>query len=241
MSKTKDAIFLMIGDELLSGRTQDKNLTVLGKFLADKGVVLKEARVIIDDKQIIADNVNELRAKCDYLFTSGGIGPTHDDITTESIAYAFGVAATEHPDARAALDKHYQGDILNDARLKMAIVPEGASLVANHISAAPGYHIGNVFVLAGVPTIFAAMLDEVSGDLESGEPILSDSISLMMREGDIADFVTNIQASNPEVAIGSYPFIQNGKQGTNLVVRSRNKTAIAKVIGKLQSGLIAYD
>ena len=215
------AAIVVIGDEILSGRTQDRNVAQIATWLNAQGIRLSEARVVADDAQAIAEAVNILRARNDYLFTTGGIGPTHDDITVDAIADALGVAVVVHPKARAVLDAYYadKGG-LTDARLRMARVPEGATLIENRMSGAPGMHIANVFIMAGVPHITAQMLDALTGSLEGGAPLISVTLGAWVPESEVADILRTAERDHPGCAIGSYPFFREGKVGANFVVRS---------------------
>ena len=213
------AAVLVIGNEILSGRTQDVNLNWLAKELTALGIRLREARVVADIEEEIVASVNELRARYDYVFTTGGIGPTHDDITSSSIAKAFGLPWVRHPDAVKILEAQYEPGQLNEARLRMATMPAGAELVANPVSGAPGYRIGNVFVLAGVPSIMRAMFDDVRGRLRGGPPLLSRTVSTYLGEGTIAKPLGELQERFSELDIGSYPFFRGGRFGTSLVIR----------------------
>ena len=223
-ARTWTAALLVIGDEILSGRTQDKNVAQVAVWLNDQGIRLVEVRVVPDDAARIAEAVNALRAKHDYLFTTGGIGPTHDDITIDAIAAAFGVPVVLHPDARRILEDYYRDRPggLTDARLRMARVPEGAELIPNGTSGAPGVRIGNVHILAGVPYIAAAMLEALSGKLEGGRPVVSVTVGARAAESDVADLLRETEAANPGVAIGSYPFFKDGGYGANFVIRSED-------------------
>ncbi len=231
MEDAPTACVLVIGDEILSGRTQDTNLKYLGENLAMMGIRLKEARVIPDVPNVIVDAVNTCRALYTYVFTTGGIGPTHDDITTECIARAFGRKVFRHPDAVARLTTYYEGHP-NEARLKMAEVPEGpdVELINNRITAAPGYRIGNVFVLAGVPSIARAMFEAIAPQLKKGAPVHSNHVDSSVGEGDLAAELTEIQSRYTNVSIGSYPFLRDGRPWTSIVARSTDKDAIAKAL-----------
>jgi len=220
------AAVLIIGNEILSGRTQDANLNVIAKKLAGIGVRLCEARVVPDIEADIVKAVNELRARYTYLFTTGGIGPTHDDITAEAVGRAFGMPVIEHPEARARLLAYYTDTGINPARLRMARVPQGATLIDNPISAAPGFRIENVYVLAGVPGIMQAMMDNVAAQLRHGPAIHSIAISGAVAESTVAEELANIAAHWPQLDIGSYPWFRQGKYGTSLVVRGTDKTAV---------------
>jgi molybdenum cofactor synthesis domain-containing protein len=222
------ACVIIIGNEILSGRTQDTNLSWLARELNKKGVKLREARVIPDIPEEIIKTVNECRAKYDYIFTTGGIGPTHDDITTECIARAFGVKVIRSKEAEALFVNHYSADKLNAARLKMCDVPEGATLIANSVSVAPGFNIGNVYVMAGIPRVMQAMFGEVLPTLKGGKPVLSESVSVFIAEGTIAAGLTEVQNQFPDVEIGSYPFSRDNRYGTSLVARSEDSEQLAK-------------
>lgn len=217
---------ILIGNELLSGRTKDSNLAFLGEQLAEIGIALVEARVITDDREVIAQTVNELRAKVTYLFTTGGIGPTHDDITAESIAYAFGVPHSLDERAVAILREHYPPGELNQARLRMATVPEGASLIENPVSKAPGFQIGNVYVMAGIPKVMQAMFQSIRPGLTGGPPILSESVTVYLPESKVAAGLAAIQAEHPNLDLGSYPFQLQGRFGTRLVARGTDTIAL---------------
>ena len=215
------AAMLVIGDEILSGRTRDSNLHYLAGELTRHGLRLVEARVVADDHDAIVAAVNALRARVDHLFTSGGIGPTHDDITADAVAAAFGVPIGVREDARALLAAHYAraGLEFNAARQRMARMPEGATLIDNPISAAPGFTLGNVHVMAGVPAIFEAMLASVLATIAGGAPLLSQSLQVNRGEGEVAEAFGALAAEFPDLSMGSYPFIRNGAHGTNLVIR----------------------
>jgi len=229
------AAILVIGDEILSGRTRDANMHHLAGELTKHGIELAEARVVSDDHDAIVAAVRALSAAYDTVFTSGGIGPTHDDITADAIAAAFDVSIDVRADARALLQAHYdrQGMELNAARLRMARIPDGATLIDNPVSIAPGFVIGNVNVMAGVPSIFQAMLASVIPTLTGGAPMLSQSLRIARGEGDIAGPLSDLAAAHPEVSIGSYPFIRDGVHGANIVVRSSDGAAVDAVITAL--------
>jgi molybdenum cofactor synthesis domain-containing protein len=216
------AALLVIGDEILSGRTQDKNVAQVATWLNGEGIRLAEVRVVPDVTERIAEAVNALRERHDYLFTTGGIGPTHDDITVDAIAEAFGVPVVVHPQARAILEDYYRDRPggLNQARLRMARVPEGAELIANPSSGAPGVKLGNVHILAGVPHIAASMLEALTGTLEGGRPMVSVTVGARAAESEVAELLRETEAAHPGVAIGSYPFFNDGRYGANFVVRS---------------------
>jgi len=231
--KTVTAALIIIGNEILSGRTHDKNIPYIATKLNEAGVQLREVRVIPDIGSTIIDTVNVLRAQHDYIFTTGGIGPTHDDITCEFVAQAFGVPVIRHPEAERLLLAHYGPEQINDARMKMANVPQGATLIPNPVSAAPGFIIGNVHVMAGVPRIAQAMLDWVVPTLIGGAPVMSVSITTNLPEGTIADGLTAIANGYPDIDIGSYPTFKQGELATTLVVRSpdaaQNEAAAAEI------------
>ena len=229
------ACVLIIGNEILSGGTQDANLAFLAKGLNDVGIRLREARVIPDDCETIISTVNEARGKFDYVFTTGGIGPTHDDITSASIAEAFGVKLIVHPEARRILESHYPPGGLNAARLRMAQVPEGASLLPNPISRAPGFRVENVYVLPGVPQIMQAIFNELRHRLKGGAKVLSRSVSCTLGEGTIAQDLAALQERYPDVEIGSYPYFRRSDFGVTLVVRGTDRDRIAAAIEELKA------
>ena len=222
------AAVLVIGDEILSGRTKDANMGFLAERLTELGIRLREARVVPDDAEEIVAAVNALRARYDYVFTTGGIGPTHDDITAECIARAFGVPLLRHPEAVRRLEAHYEAGQLNEARLRMANVPEGGTLIDNPVSAAPGFRIGNVHVMAGVPRIMQAMFDSIAPTLKGGDRVLSRTVTCDLGEGVIAAGLGAIAAQFPELTVGSYPYFRAGKFGTSLVLRGTDAGQLAK-------------
>jgi molybdenum cofactor synthesis domain-containing protein len=215
------AAMLVIGDEILSGRTRDTNTHFLAEALTNRGIRLMEARVVADDHAAIVAAVNALRGAWDHVFTSGGIGPTHDDITADAVAAAFGVGISHRADAMALLAAHYAraGIEFNTARQRMARIPDGATLIDNPVSTAPGFTLGNVHVMAGVPRIFEAMVTGVLATLTGGAPLLSQSWQVNRGEGEIAEAFAALAADYPDLAMGSYPFQRNGAYGTNLVIR----------------------
>jgi len=221
---------LVIGDEILSGRTKDKNIGYIAEFLTNIGVDLTEVRVVRDDEAAIIAALDALRHRYTYVFTTGGIGPTHDDITADCVAKAFGVGIDHHPEAVALLRERMAqtGTEMNEARMRMARIPVGADLIRNKVSAAPGFRIGNVHVFAGVPAIMQAMLDEVAPTLKTGARMLSESVRADLREGDIGSELGAIAKLHPEVTIGSYPFFDE-KRGpnTNVVIRARDEAKLA--------------
>ena len=231
------ASMLVIGDELLSGRTQDANMHYLANQLTKIGINFCEARFIRDDAAVIVSNIVELSTKFDYLFTSGGIGPTHDDITTDCVAEAFGRQVSVRSDALNILKKYYDGKgiELNEARLRMARIPEKADLIENLISGAPGYIIENVYVMAGVPKIFQSMLQTILPNLKKGSPTLSLSIKLYKGEGDIALELEQIVKAFSKLNFGSYPFNENGIHGTNIVIRGKDKKLMIKAEEKVRT------
>jgi molybdenum cofactor synthesis domain-containing protein len=231
------AAMLVIGDEILSGRTRDTNTNYLATELTARGIRLMEARVVADDAPAIIAAVNALRQGWDHVFTSGGIGPTHDDITADAIADAFGVPITHRADAMALLSAHYDraGLLFNDARQRMARIPDGAALIDNPISTAPGFTLGNVHVMAGVPKIFEAMVASVLPTLTGGDPLLSQSLRVMRGEGDIAGPFGTLAAAYPDLSMGSYPFTQNGTFGTNLVIRGTDATRLNAAMATLRA------
>ena len=223
-TRTWTAALIVIGDEILSGRTQDQNVAQVATWLNDHGIRLAEVRVVPDDLARIGETVNVLRAEHDYVFTTGGIGPTHDDITVDAIAAAFGVPVVVHPEARRMLEDYSRGRpggfALTETRLRMARVPEGAELLPNPSSGAPGVKMANVYILAGVPYIAAAMLEALTGKLEGGRPVVSVTVGARAPESDVADLLRETEAAHPGVAIGSYPFFKDGGYGSNFVIRS---------------------
>jgi len=229
------AALIIIGDEILSGRTQDTNLAYLAKWLNELGIRLMEARVIPDEEDTIIEAVNACRARFDYVFTTGGIGPTHDDITTDAIARAFGVAAPEHEEALSRLRQHYGKAGLNPARRRMARIPEGAVLIDNPISRAPGYRMENVFVLAGIPAVMQAMLESIRHDLVGGAPVRAHAIAVNLPESVVAGALSEIQARHRDVSIGSYPYFRDGRVGANLVLRSTDTARIDQVADEVRA------
>ena len=231
---------LIIGDEILSGRIQDRNVAPIATWLNLQGIRLAEVRVVPDARDRIAAAVNALRAENDYLFTTGGIGPTHDDITVDAIADATGVGVEIHPKARAVLEAYYAGrGGITEARLRMARVPAGASLIENQMSGAPGIRHGNIFILAGVPHIAALMLEALSGTIEGGRPLLSRTIGCWVAESEVADLLGETEASHEGCQIGSYPFFRDGRVGANFVIRSvdlaRLEGCVADLVARLEA------
>lgn len=238
MSDPVRACLIIIGNEILSGRTHDKNLPYLAEELNTLGVRLAETRVIPDIEQTIIDTVNECRAAFDYVFTTGGIGPTHDDITSECVAKAFGVAIELNADAHALLKSHYENpEDLNEARLRMAHIPVGAELIDNPISKAPGFRMENVYVMAGVPMIMQAMFQGIKHQLVGGKPMVSRSVGGYIPEGAIAKVLAEIQGDFPKTDIGSYPFLREGKLGTTLVVRGENPDEVNQASERIRTAI----
>jgi molybdenum cofactor synthesis domain-containing protein len=231
--KTLKAALIVIGNEILSGRTQDANIKFTAEKLMSRGIALCEVRVVPDIEEKIIRAVNELKAGVDYVFTTGGIGPTHDDITAESIAKAFGVELRSDPEARRVMDEYYKGE-WNPARLKMTMIPEGARLVPNPVSGAPGFNIGNVYVMAGVPRIMQGMLESILPLLQEGARIISVTVACSLRESQIADRLAALQERYEDVDIGSYPQYREGPHNLNLVLRSvdagRLQAAVAELL-----------
>jgi molybdenum cofactor synthesis domain-containing protein len=233
------AAILVIGDEILSGRTKDKNIGYIAEYLTNIGVDLKEVRVVADEEADIVAALNALRARYEYVFTTGGIGPTHDDITADSVAKAFGVTIGPHPEAVAMMEKRVAetGGVMNEARMRMTRVPAGAELVYNTVSAAPGFWIGNVIVMAGVPHIMQVMLDYVAPKLKTGVKMLSEQVRADCREGDIGTELGEIAKKHPDVIIGSYPFMDERGGNTNVVVRSRDPQKLAAAMSAVKAML----
>ena len=221
-----NAAILIIGNEILSGRTQDTNTSTLAIWLNSIGVKVNEVRVIPDDEKKIIDTLNILRKENNYVFTTGGIGPTHDDITAQSVAKAFGKKYEVHKEAYKILEDYYQPGEFNEGRQRMVWMPENAELILNPTSGAPGFSVENVFCLPGVPSIMKSMLGSLKNRIVGGEPILSHTISLRTVESEIANSITQIQNQNQDVEIGSYPFFHAGKLGVSIVIRSEDKSKI---------------
>ena len=235
MPTNPTAAMLVIGDEILSGRTRDSNMFHLAGQLTERGITLAEVRVVADDQAAIVAGVNALRAAYDHVFTSGGIGPTHDDITADAMAAAFGVAITHRTDAMALLSASYasRGVEFNEARQRMARIPDTAALIDNPVSVAPGFSLGNVHVMAGVPRIFEAMLASVLSHISGGAPLLSRTLRLQRGEGDIATAFANFATRYPDLSMGSYPFNIDGNFGTNLVIRGTDATVLDQAVAEL--------
>lgn len=237
------AAMLTIGDEILSGRTRDSNMPHLAAALAARGIALRETRVVPDDQEEIVAALNALRSRYTHVFTSGGIGPTHDDITADAVAVAFGVGIDVREDARAILAQNYADPEveLNPARLRMARIPDGAELIENPVSRAPGFSIGNVHVMAGVPAVFEAMVAGVLPRLTGGRPLLSETLRVDRPEGEIAGPLRQVAKAHPGVTIGSYPFISGGRFGSNLVARSEDPEALAAAMGALRKMAASFE
>jgi molybdenum cofactor synthesis domain-containing protein len=234
----------IIGDEILSGRTQDRNIAQVATWLNAQGIRLAEVRVVPDVEERIIEALNSLRQAYDYCFTTGGIGPTHDDITVDAVARALGVPVVVHPTARAILERYYadKGG-LNQGRLRMARVPEGADLIENRMSGAPGIRIGNLFLMAGVPHIAAGMLDALTGTLEGGRPLVSVTVGAFAPESEVADLLRQAEQSAEGISVGSYPFFKEGRVGSNFVVRSEDEATAQAVAAGLAEKLaeVGYD
>jgi molybdopterin-biosynthesis enzyme MoeA-like protein len=237
-SRIWTAALVIIGDEILSGRTQDLNLAYLGKWLNLQGIRLAEARVVGDEMGAIVAAVNACRAAHDYVFTTGGIGPTHDDISVDAVAAAFGVPVVLHPKAEAII-RGYYGDRITEARLRMARVPNGAELIDNPVSGAPGIRIDNVYMLAGVPKITQGMLAGLDGKLEGGAPVLDRTVGAWVAESSVSDLLVAVEREKPGIQIGSYPFWREGRVGANFVVRSQDRDALDDAARRLVSALEA--
>lgn len=230
------AAMIVIGDEILSGRTRDSNMHFLAGQLTEVGITLAEVRVVSDERDAIISAVRELKGKYGSVFTSGGIGPTHDDITADCIAAAFGVGIDVRDDARALLQAHYDraGQELNEARLRMARIPDTATLIDNPVSTAPGFKLGNVHVMAGVPSVFQAMVASVLPTLTGGAPLLSQTLRINRGEGDIAGPLSQLAAEFSDLSLGSYPFQKNGAYGANIVIRGTENARVDAAMVKLK-------
>jgi molybdenum cofactor synthesis domain-containing protein len=244
LAKVWTAGLAIIGDEILSGRTQDRNIAQVATWLNAQGIRLAEVRVVPDVEERIIKALNTLRQAYDYCFTTGGIGPTHDDITVDAVAKALGVPVVIHPRARAILERYYadKGG-LNEGRLRMARVPDGAELIENKMSGAPGIRLGNLFLMAGVPHITAGMLDALTGTLEGGRPLVSVTVGAFAPESEVADLLRQAEQSAEGISIGSYPFFMEGRVGSNFVIRSEDNDRAQAVADEL-SGKLAdagYD
>ena len=232
------AALIVIGDEILSGRTHDRNIAQVASWLQVQGIRLMEVRVVPDVEALIVAAVDALRTAHDYLFTTGGIGPTHDDITVDAVAAALGLPVVVHPEARRILEAYYatRGGI-TEARLRMARVPEGAELIENRMSGAPGIKIGNIHLMAGVPHITAQMLDALTGTLEGGAPLLTETIGCWVAESEVADLLREVEKAHANCSIGSYPFFRDGRVGANFVIRSTDAGDLASCADTLSEAL----
>jgi len=239
-SRIYTAALVVIGDEILSGRTHDKNIAQVASWLGVQGIRLAEVRVVPDVTSAIVEAVNQLRARNDYLFTTGGIGPTHDDITVDAVAEALGVDVIVHPEARTILEGYYEtrGGI-TEARLRMARVPDGAELIPNRYTGAPGIRFGNVFLMAGVPHITSGMLEALTGTLEGGAPVLSETIGCWVAESEVAELLRTTEKAHAGCQIGSYPFWREGRGGANFVIRSVDAEELAACTRDLGEALAA--
>ena len=236
---TVTAALVVIGNEILSGRTRDVNVAYLARQLTAMGINLAEVRMVRDEERAIIAAVNTLRAAHDYVFTTGGIGPTHDDITCEAVARAFNLPYRVNPEAKRILEAFYEGTgrELNEARMRMAHTPEGASLIDNPVSGAPGFRVENVHVLAGIPAVMRGMFESVAPTLEGGRTVKSREVAVLLGEGDVAARLEALQARYPALEIGSYPFVRDGAFGTTLVLRGTDEDEIARAAGELCAAL----
>jgi len=238
-SKIWTAALLVIGDEILSGRTEDRNVAEVARWLNSQGIRLCEVRIVPDKEQAIVGAINALRQNNDYVFTTGGIGPTHDDITVDAIAAAFQVPVIVHPDARRVLEDYYSDRKLGltEGRLRMARVPAGAELIPNPTSGAPGVRIGNVYILAGIPDVAKAMLEALDGKLEGGRPLVSTTVRANAAESDVASILKEVQDDHPGVTIGSYPFYRKGGYGADFVIRCEEEKLAERCAKALRAQL----
>ena len=238
-SRIYTAALIVIGDEILSGRTHDKNIAQIASWTQVQGIRLSEVRVVPDVLERIVEAVNALREGYDYLFTTGGIGPTHDDITVDAVAAALGVEVIVHPEARAILEQYYADKPggLTEARLRMARVPEGGELIPNRMSGAPGIKLGNIHLMAGVPHITAGMLDALTGTLEGGTPLVDETIGCWTAESEVADILRQVEKAHEKCQIGSYPFFREGKVGANFVIRSTDRDELGSAVDTLCDAL----
>lgn len=230
---TFSGAIVIIGNEILSGRTQDTNTSWMAEKLTTRGIVLGEVRVIPDDRDVIIGTVNEVRKKFDYVFTTGGIGPTHDDVTAEAIAAAFGRKLAVNEEARRVLEAHYSPEKMTPPQMKMAMIPEGAGLIPNPVSAAPGFIMENVYVMAGVPRIMQAMMDYLLSYIPGGKPVLSSTVSCTLRESVVADDLTALQQKYDGIQIGSYPHYRGGAMGLSLVIRGTDRQILDRATEEL--------
>lgn len=230
------AAMIVIGDEILSGRTKDRNIGFVADYLTNMGIDLKEVRIVSDEQSDIVEAVNNLRARYTYVFTSGGIGPTHDDITADAVSAAFGLECTHHPEAMKLMEENYATRDMEftEARKRMARTPVGAKLIDNPVSKAPGFNVENVYVMAGVPMVMQAMMDSIAPTLQAGNKIISATVDCPFGEGDIGAPLGTIQTENPDTMLGSYPRFENGKYSTQIVVRSRDAARVETVSALVQ-------
>jgi molybdenum cofactor synthesis domain-containing protein len=240
-SSAVTACVVVIGNEILSGRTQDLNIAYLGSRCDELGIRLLEARVIPDIEDVIIGTLDACRHNFDYVFTTGGIGPTHDDITAAAVARLFQTMLERNPAAVAAMERYYEPGMLNEARLKMADIPAGAQLIDNPVSGAPGFQLDNVFVFPGVPLIMQAMFAGITDRLTGGPPMLTENVVTRLTEGMIADGLARIQAAYPRISIGSYPYFRGGKLGVNLVMRSTDRESLTEVTEQVREMLRRLD
>jgi len=232
------ACLIIIGDEILSGRTKDRNLAYLAEWLNEEGIELKEARVIPDEEDVVVRTVNECRAAFDYVFTTGGIGPTHDDITADCIAKAFGVRLENHPEAVKAMTERVGAENMTEGRMRMTRVPAGGEIIRNPVSVAPGFRVENVHVLAGIPDVMQAMLGTLKGKIAGGRKMLSRTMHAFAGESVIARTLDEVQAAHDDLSIGSYPFYYQQSYGANLVLRARDEGLLARVYEELRARLV---
>ena len=236
--KIVTAALIIIGNEILSGRTKDRNMGFIAEELTDRGVRLMEVRVVADIQKDIVDAVNSLRARYDYVFTTGGIGPTHDDITADAIAVAFGVDISENPEAVAMMERRYKTGEFTEARRRMTRIPHGGVLVRNPISTAPGFRVENVYTFAGIPAIMQAMFKEIAHELAGGDPVLSRTVTSMLPEGVIATPLEKVEKDHPGLEAGSYPFVRDGRFGSSLVLRSTDAGLLESAAKQLKAAII---
>ncbi len=239
--KEVTAAILIIGDEILSGRTKDTNTSTIALFLGERGIEVRETRTVPDVEKVIVEAVNDFRGRFDYVFTTGGIGPTHDDITADSMAKAFGVGIDYHPDVLALFNKHYAEGQLNEARMRMARIPDGASLIDNPISKAPGFNLENVFVMAGIPVIVEAMLDSIGPQLTGGARMLSVTIAGHVTEGQIAGPLAALEEKYAGVKAGSYPFYRGNRYGVSMVLRSTERAELEAAAEEAAAFVNGFD
>lgn len=239
--KTVTAAILIIGDEILSGRTKDTNTSTIALFLGERGIQVRETRTVPDIEEVIVAAVNDFRGRFDYVFTTGGIGPTHDDITADSMAKAFGVGIDYHPEVLALFNKHYAEGQLNEARMRMARIPDGASLIDNPISKAPGFNLENVFVMAGIPVIVEAMLDSIGPKLTGGARMLSVTIAGHVTEGQIAGPLAALEEKYTSVKAGSYPFYRGNRYGVSMVLRSTERADLEAAAEEAAAFVKGFD